>query len=205
MSALNRKVLVLNKSMTAINVVSMKRAIKLLCKTDQFGGPKAHIIDEDCMPWTWEEWREILPEEGEDNIQGIYRIPEIIKVNTFDRVPKKRVHFSRAAIFKRDKNRCQFCGARPGTPELNLDHIEPRSKGGETTWENVVCACVECNSLKADKRPEDVRCRKFPNGMPRPKPRRPTYNMIRGDIHYKSWSQWLSVSFWNTELENDNK
>lgn len=205
MSMLNRKVLVLNKNMAAINIVTMKRAIKLLCKEDGAGDPKAYIIDENHQPWTWEEWRELQKMEGSENMQGTFKIPEIIKVTTFDRVPKKQIHFSRAAIFKRDKNTCQYCGARPGTEELNLDHITPRSKGGETTWENVVCACVECNSLKADKFPEQVRHKKYPNGMPRPKPQRPTYNMIRGDIQYKSWKQWLAVAYWNCELDNDNK
>ena len=214
----HKKVLVLNKKWTAIGVVTLQRAIIMLFSTHAAtGGPKAEIVDENCNPWTWEEWSLLKPGDGEENIKsvtGVFRIPEIIKLNGYDRIPAQKVHFSRRTLYKRDGYKCQYCGYRcpqnkrgdeDELAELSIDHIVPRSQGGETTWENCVIACVECNTIKANKFPEEVRHKKYPHGMPRPHPKRPRYNWFRGDIHYNSWRQWIDVNYWHQELINDNK
>jgi 5-methylcytosine-specific restriction endonuclease McrA len=231
-SLAHRKVLVLNKNMVAVGVVSLQRAIVMLFSYDpKSKEPKAHIIDDEYAPWTWEEWAMLSPEEGEDAINacsGKFKIPEVIKLNRYDKLPQHKIHFSRRTIYKRDGNQCMYCGRRPGTEELTIDHIIPRSEGGLTTWENCVLACVECNSKKANVMPDrtmviervkdresgrekDVYAQAFTvffqgGGKKTIKmPKKPHFDVYRGEIPYKSWSQWLSVCYWRIELENDNK
>ena len=208
-----RKVLVLNKKWTAVGVVSLQRAIIMLFSFDHTSkgskpGPKAEIIDEGCTPWTWEEWAMLRPEDGEEGIkacQGTFKIPEVIRLTKYDKMPQHKIHFSRRTIYKRDGNQCMYCGIKPGTEELTIDHVLPRSKGGLTTWENCVLACVACNSLKADKMMHEVRSKKYPNGMKLlTVPKKPHFDVYKGEIPYRSWGQWLNIAYWNCELQNDN-
>jgi 5-methylcytosine-specific restriction endonuclease McrA len=225
-----KKVLVLNKHSVAVGVVSLQRAIIMLFSFDpKTLKPKAEIIDEGCQPWTWEEWALLRPEDNEDAInscQGRFKIPEIIKLSKYDKMPQHQIHFSRRMIHKRDGSQCMYCRARPGTEELTIDHIIPRSKGGLTTWENCVLACVPCNSNKANRMPDrttvvdhvkddhgklkEVHVPAFTvyfNDKTRKtirQPKKPNFEVFRGEIPYKSWAQWLNVAYWNVELENDN-
>ena len=64
--------------------------------------------------------------------------------------------FNRRNIFARDNNQCQYCGQKFPTSELSLDHVIPRSQGGQSTWENIVCACVECNVRKGGRTPKQA-------------------------------------------------
>ena len=77
------------------------------------------------------------------------RVPRVIVLMLFDRLPKKEVKFTRHNVFERDNNTCQYCGKVFDRSDLNLDHVHPRDKGGLTTWENVVCSCIPCNTRKA--------------------------------------------------------
>ncbi len=233
-----RKVLVLNKNMTAVGVVSLQRAIIMLFSFDpKSNEPKAAIIDEGNTPWTWEEWAMLRPEEGEEGINschGVFKIPEIIKLSKYDKMPQHQIHFSRRTIYKRDGNQCMYCHKRPGTEELTIDHIIPRSRGGGTTWENCVLACVDCNSKKANRMPDRTTILeqvkddhgkpvKDDNGRIKEKtvqaftvyfsdgtrktikqPKKPTFEVYKGEIPYRSWSQWLNIAYWNCELQNDN-
>jgi 5-methylcytosine-specific restriction endonuclease McrA len=81
--------------------------------------------------------------------------PSIVRLAVYVRVPYKRIILSRKNILRRDGHRCQFC-ARTDVP-LTVDHVVPISRGGEDTWENLVCACVECNNRKGDRTPEEAR------------------------------------------------
>ena len=74
-------------------------------------------------------------------------------------INRARVRFSRLNIYARDRNTCQYCGRRPPRAELNLDHVIPRSRGGVTNWENVVCSCVPCNLKKGGRTPDEARMR----------------------------------------------
>jgi len=71
----------------------------------------------------------------------------------FDRLPKKEVMFTRRNIYERDGYRCMYCGVKFRKEQLNFDHVIPRDKGGQTTWENIVCACIPCNTRKANRTP----------------------------------------------------
>ena len=74
----------------------------------------------------------------------------------YDRVPKQRVRLNRRNIFARDGNHCQYCGKRFATSELSLDHVVPTCRGGDTSWENLVCACVRCNVRKGGRTPQEA-------------------------------------------------
>ena len=218
----HRKVLVLNKLWTAVGVATVQRAITLLFQVHQTGEhagqPKARIIDPalDFQTFTWEDWSLLRPKEGEDVIRGIganFRIPEIVMLTQYDKLPAQRVHFSRRTIYRRDNFTCQYCGHKVGT-EGTIDHIMPRAQGGETTWENCVLACVTCNSQKANRTPEKaIRTKKDVDWKgPSPMkllsvPKKPKFALLKGDRGTvpKSWTHFISEAYWNVELENNNK
>jgi 5-methylcytosine-specific restriction endonuclease McrA len=81
------------------------------------------------------------------------RIPRFIVLVAFEKLPRSRVRFSRLNIYARNGNTCQYCGRTFTRAVLNLDHVVPRSRGGTTSWENVVCSCVPCNLRKGGRTP----------------------------------------------------
>ncbi len=92
------------------------------------------------------------------------RLPSVIALK--DYIPSaRRPAFTRFNVFLRDAFHCQYCGGRFPTPDLTFDHVIPRSRGGRTTWENVVTACGGCNLRKASYLPRE--CRMFPKKAPR--------------------------------------
>jgi 5-methylcytosine-specific restriction endonuclease McrA len=111
----------------------------------------------DYRQYTWEDWSQLRPAEGESFVQTLrsqLRVPEVVTLVHYDRVPASKVTFSRRNIFKRDRYTCQYCGAQPGSEELTIDHVLPRSRGGPSSWENCVLACLKCNKRKADRTPD---------------------------------------------------
>lgn len=197
-----RKVLVLNRGWNPIAVVTLERAMCLICASYNNGEPKARIMDPttDFKLYTWEDWAKLIPAHGEATIRSAkqnFRIPEIVLLTRYNKLPQQRVHFSRRTIYRRDANMCQYCGCKPGTPELSIDHILPRSRGGTTTWENCVLACTRCNKKKADRTPEEC-------GMALlRKPKKPHFSFYKGDYRCKSWESILGVAYWETELVHD--
>ncbi|TVQ34929.1 MAG: HNH endonuclease [Geminicoccaceae bacterium] len=107
--------------------------------------------------------------------------------------------FTRFNLFLRDRFGCQYCGTRFRAEDLTFDHVVPRSRGGQTSWDNIVTACTRCNLQKGNKLPAEC-------GMPpRTKPRRPTnYELQRAgrafppNYLHESWRDFL---YWDTELE----
>jgi 5-methylcytosine-specific restriction endonuclease McrA len=199
-----RKVLVLNKSWVAIGVITLENAIKKVSSSYKDGSPKAKIIDcvHDFASLTWEDWTKMRPSENEAGIKSVnatFRIPEVIQYTRYDKLPDQRVHYNRRTIYHRDGNRCQYCGIKKNGSELSLDHVKPKCQGGLTVWENIVVACIECNSKKAGRTPEEAGMKLLTL------PKKPKYNFFFGEIRIKSWNQFISESYWNTELENDNE
>ena len=90
-------------------------------------------------------------------VGGVIRVPRVLLLIAYERVPKRHVRFSRFNIYARDNNTCQYCARRLPRTELNLDHVIPRSRGGLSTWENVVCSCHSCNRRKGGQTPEEAR------------------------------------------------
>ena len=194
---LNMPTLVLNRTWTPINVTPVRRAI-CLAFVDL-----ARIVDvESYELFSFEGWVKRGPTNG-NVIHGVsvaFDAPEVVLVKHYDKVPGGGVVFSRRNLYRRDHFTCQYCHARPGSEELTVDHITPRSRGGHTTWENCVLACVACNTRKGNRTPEDA-------GLTlRIKPKKPAwsplYGFARQSKRPSSWDAFLSEAYWNTELED---
>jgi len=146
---LGERTLVLNRSWLAITTTTVRRALSLLYQES------AHAI----CPRTFEthdfdSWAELQSSNGDRYIRTVtskLRVPEIIVLRIYDGLPMRTVAFSRRNLYRRDNFTCQYCGRRPGSADLTIDHVTPRSQGGRTTWENCVLACVECNKRKAHR------------------------------------------------------
>jgi len=126
------------------------------------------------------------------------RLPSVISLKEYV-PPARRPAFTRFNVFLRDTFDCQYCGDRFRPEELTFDHVQPRSRGGQTTWENVVTACSGCNLRKGNRLPKQV-------GMhPRKRPHMPSVYELqeRGrafppNYLHESWSDYL---YWDSELD----
>ena len=133
-----------------------------------------------------------LPFSGEylHTINHLIRLPKVIILKVFDRLPIKEVKFHRNNIFERDKHRCQYCGNQFIENELNLDHVIPRHHGGRTSWENVVTSCIRCNSKKADRLPHEAGMRLIRKPA---KPKwRPFVSVAENKEKNPSWDYFLN-------------
>jgi 5-methylcytosine-specific restriction endonuclease McrA len=170
------------------------RALVLLCKRT------ARVVDPaDYQLNTWQDWSKLRPRDGERFIQAVQfrlRVPEVITLTDYDRLPSAAVTFSRRNIFKRDHYTCQYCGAQPGSEELTIDHVVPRAQGGESRWDNCALACLACNKRKADRTPQQAKMRL------RKTPVQPTWNPLYAAHQQgiESWSKFISEAYWNAEL-----
>jgi 5-methylcytosine-specific restriction endonuclease McrA len=92
----------------------------------------------------------------EQPIHPDWQAPAVVRLTHWIRPAPHRIKFSRQNVLARDRWRCQYCGDRKATHELTFDHVVPRAQGGRTAWENIVMACVDCNTRKADRTPEQA-------------------------------------------------
>jgi 5-methylcytosine-specific restriction endonuclease McrA len=145
---LNAKVLILNQSYEPMSVINAKKAIVLL-----YLG-KAELIE----AHTGNRIR---------SVSASMPFPSIVRLSMYVRVPFKKIILSRKNILRRDGHRCQYCGR--SDLSLTIDHVLPLSRGGEDTWENLVCACVQCNNRKGDRTPDET------SMLLRRKPMRPNH------------------------------
>jgi 5-methylcytosine-specific restriction endonuclease McrA len=130
-----KQVLVLNASYEPLNVCSVRRAHVLVFKG------KAEVVEELETPL--------------HSASDTYPWPHVIRLMTYVRVPRAvQRKISRRALFARDGWRCVYCGASGG--RLTLDHVVPKSRGGESVWENVVTSCAPCNLRKGNRLPHEV-------------------------------------------------
>jgi 5-methylcytosine-specific restriction endonuclease McrA len=194
--ALQRPTLVLNGNWQPVGVATVARAL-----LKAWNGTARIVDPHDYQQYTWSDWTRLEPRDGEPFIQTCQfrlRVPEVVTLVNYDRVPTKTVTFSRRNVFKRDRFTCQYCGCQPGSAELTIDHVVPRAQGGSSTWENCVLACVACNSLKADRTPEQAHMKL------RRKPARPDWRPMYASDHVRidSWQKFVSAAFWNVELES---
>lgn len=191
-------VLVLNRLYQAVQITDLRRAFRL------FYAGRARAVDRDFATYSFENWCDLPPGADDDLIHTpsrAIRIPRVIQLIYYDRVPHREVRFTRRNIFHRDRNRCQYCGGAFRLSELNVDHVIPTSRGGTSCWENVVCACIACNSQKGDRTPSEarltlIRAPKRPAGHP----------ILRagwlGPLH-PEWRSFLDVAYWNVELSDE--
>ncbi|NLG54241.1 MAG: HNH endonuclease, partial [Rhodococcus sp.] len=141
--ALDASVLVLNRFYVAIRVISVKRAFTLLWKS------LAEVVcveDDRYDSYDFDSWvqlsqlRDSWPLEGHDDwistVSLQIRVPRVVRLLGYDRLPRQHIKLNRRNIFARDEHRCQYCGKRFPTSELSLDHVIPRSRGGDASWAN---------------------------------------------------------------------
>jgi 5-methylcytosine-specific restriction endonuclease McrA len=135
MASLNHNVLIVSQNYEPMSVITAKKAVVLI-----YLG-KAEIIERHPN-WMIRSVRTVMP------------FPSIVRLVSFIHVPRKRIVLSRKNIIKRDGHRCQYCGATH--KPVTVDHILPKYRGGEDSWENLVCACVLCNNRKGNRTPDEA-------------------------------------------------
>lgn len=167
MSMLSGHVLVLNQDYRALSVCSVERAVVLLILR------KAELVHAE-------------PERHVRSARNAHPWPSIVRLKVYAHVPYKKIMLTRRNVLRRDRNRCQYCGA---TDRLTLDHVLPRSRGGRDTWENLVTACMPCNNRKGNRTPEEA-------NMPLPRPPfRPSHVMFIRNIIGQLDDTWKPYLF----------
>ena len=202
-SGLNANVLVLNKHYMAVRVINARRAFSLLCRNlaEVINIEDGRYLSYDFDSWTeLSEYRDQFDEHTDfvSTVRLHIAVPKIIRLLGYDRLPKQSVKLNRRNIYARDRSTCQYCGKRFPTSELSLDHVIPRSQGGGNTWDNLVCACVKCNSKKGGRTPEQARMK--PLIKPAQPRRNPMISMRMGLDKYACWQAFLDNAYWSVEL-----
>lgn len=202
-AALSEPVLVLNRLWQAVNVISARRAFSLIANEH---AQVVHAEDESYAVFGMLDWMDFSrhnPPASEleivHTVRHSIRVPRVILLSVFDRVPKKDLKLTRLNVFERDKYRCQYCSKRLPSEELNLDHVIPRHYGGKTTWENIVCSCIKCNSRKANRLPHEAGMHLI--RQPSAPKWRPVISLAARGKKHEVWKHFLDVAYWNVELE----
>ncbi|XAL97994.1 HNH endonuclease [Phycisphaeraceae bacterium D3-23] len=126
-------------------------------------------------------------------------VPKVIRLLGYDKLPRTGVKLNRRNIFARDHNHCQYCRRKFPMTDLSLDHVVPRSQGGGTSWENLVCCCVKCNTKKGGRTPKQAQ---MPLAQKPVKPKtNPVLSIRIGKGKYKSWKAFLDNAYWSVELK----
>lgn len=182
---LRSKTLVLNRSFLPVHITTVRRACILLYQG------VARAVDAEYQTFDfggWLERRHGLETLG--LVAGAMPVPRVIVLTTYDRVPRRHVRFTRHNVYARDHDTCQYCGRRLPRSELNLDHVVPRSQGGLSTWDNVVCSCHTCNRRKGGNTPQQAGIRLLK------RPVRPAWTPFLGETfgqaRYREWRPFLS-------------
>jgi len=201
---LESNVLVLNRHYMAVRVVGARRAFSLLFRelAEVVSYEEGTYANYDFQSWCEvSQFKRQFEPDGYDWVATLnfhIAVPKIIRLLFYDRLPRSDVKFNRRNIFARDENRCQYCGKKFSTKELSLDHVIPRSLGGKSIWENVVCACVRCNVKKGGRTPDQAHMTLIRRPV---KPRRnPLIHVHLGHQRYHSWKQFLDNAYWSVEL-----
>lgn len=174
--------LVLNATYEPLQVVSWKRAVRILFQE------KAEVVA-----------------EYEHEIRSVsltVRLPSVLRLRHYVSIKRihQRVKFTRANIYIRDQHSCQYCGSPSPPEQLTYDHVIPVARGGLKSWENIVTCCIRCNRLKGNHLPEEVDLRllrkpKAPNGFP---------HKIQFLLSRKRTPEsWKNYIFWNLQVHLD--
>ena len=201
-SNLTTPVLVLNKNYAPIAVAQAGRALSLL-----FAGI-VKALDENMQAWDFDDWSELAAREGDGVVNTptkALRVPSVVVLQGFNKIPRTRVRFSRQNVYQRDHFTCQYCGVEGTRATLNLDHVIPRAHGGKTEWVNIVASCIRCNAFKRDRTPAEAGMK-----LLNP-PRRPSWGDLaprKGMPMRQTPVEWLpfldgaSAAYWNVELKD---
>ena len=133
-TVLSQSVLVLNQSYEPLHVCSVRRAIVLV-----FRG-KAEVVEEldTCLR----------------SVSSRFPVPSVVRLDVYVRIPPKPLALTKRNILKRDGYQCQYCSTKRGP--FTIDHVVPRTRGGNDTWDNLVCACHRCNNRKGNRTPDQA-------------------------------------------------
>lgn len=192
-AVLDRHVLVLNRSWRPVTTTTVRHAMGLA-----FTGAARFLRVE-----TWElldidAWATLPVGDDDPALHSVHltlAVPEITVLTRFNDVPDPSPAFSRQTLYRRDMHTCQYCARRIDHHELSIDHVLPRSRGGRTTWENCVLACLRCNRRKANRMPEEAGLR-----LLRP-PRRPEWSPLARTPESRrrpSWRHFVSGRQWSS-------
>lgn len=214
MTALNNPVLWLNKSWLPHDSKTVEESFKTVCSD------RGLFLDSMYVPHDLGSWFNLPVEDGAEFIQLIrtrIRVPEIMLLAEYNKIPVRNVVFCRRNLWRRDKGRCQFCGQQPAQDDITMDHIHPKSKGGLSTFENCVLCCTSCNLQKGNRSLEKANMRlqkqkRHSNGewstIYYDRPKRPVWNplyALRRRTYPKSWAAFLKnfdeSLYWEVELE----
>lgn len=171
--------LLLNVTYEPLKVIDWRRAMTLWCQD------KVEIL-----------------EEHDKTVRAVsfsFKLPSVVRLLRFVKIRQRAdyVPFTRANIFARDGHRCQYCGREFESEDLTYDHVVPASQGGRRTWENIVAACIPCNSEKDNRTPQQA------GMMLKRAPKKPSSSpMLRISIGLRRTPEnWRSYLYWNAELE----
>jgi 5-methylcytosine-specific restriction endonuclease McrA len=194
-------VLVLNRLYMAVHIIGVRRTFGLLVREL---AEVIHIEEGQFANFDFQAWREVSQRRAackqphEDWIRAVnfeIQVPRVIRLLRFDRIPKQELHLSRRNILARDEHCCQYCGRHFPSHQLSIDHVMPRSRGGGTSWENLVCACLACNIKKGGRTPQEAKMRLVRHPF-KPK-RNPLIVLKLENPKYESWRGWLDGVHWN--------
>lgn len=174
------KTLLLNLTYEPLRIISWQKAITLLTLG------KVEVVEEYD--------REI------HSMTFSIKLPAVVRLLRLVKWREEPLKFSRKNIYLRDQGQCQYCGKDLKSQEITYDHVIPKSMGGDTTWENIVTCCLDCNSRKGGRTPEQARMRL------RKTPHRPRWNMsLRITIGVKHTPEsWRDYLYWNVSLEEES-
>jgi 5-methylcytosine-specific restriction endonuclease McrA len=146
-------VLLLNRYFAPVSVSTAQRALVLL-----YGG-SAHAMDVDGETYDFGRWVSLPVRQHDDELPivgGVLRVPRVLHLLRYDRSPQMTVRLTRRNLMLRDQHQCQYCARRPNARDLNVDHVLPRSRGGNDSWENLVISCRACNLKKGRRTPQEA-------------------------------------------------
>lgn len=194
-AVLDRPTLVLNKSWQPVRVASAARCLIML-----WNGTVKAVDPDDYQTYNWEDWSRLRPHSGDAVVQTVEQsilVPEVVVLQTYSKIPRQTVTFSRRNLFRRDEYQCQYCGCKPQSSDLTIDHVNPRSQGGGSSWENCVLACIKCNTRKGGRTPAQA------NMLLLKKPVRPRWTHLFSMPKHRasSWSKFISDAYWDVELQ----
>ena len=163
----------------------------------------ARVVDpSDYQTYTWEDWATFHPRDDEAFIQAVrmrLRAPEVITLVTCDRVPRTTVTFSRRNLFRRDRWACQYCGKKPDSDSLTIDHGHP-SLQGEARRDGTIACWLVPSAIAGRRTAHRPKPRCDSDTLPRPRAGAPCFAVQ--DVRIESWSKFISEVYWNVELED---
>lgn len=195
---LDHPTLVLNRSWVAITTTTVRTAFSLVYRD------VARVIQpETYETHDFQSWADLRVPEGETAVHTVrqsIRAPEVILLTRHNRMPQRHVPFSRRSLYRRDGNRCQYCGKRFGTEDLSIDHVVPRALGGRTSWDNCVLSCIQCNARKGSRTPAEAGMRLLRKAS---EPHWSPCLSVSRSRRLASWEQFVSEQYWNVTLEEE--